>query len=244
MVSTEERGRSALRRSLPWLMALGAAALFGSATPLSKALLETLPPVQMAGLLYLGAALGVLPLLFRRPRTADGGRAPTRRLRLPWQMDRVTQRRLAGAVLFGGVLGPILLMLGLQLAAAGSVSLWLNLEAVATALLGFFLFRDRLDRLGWLGAAGIVAASLLLSWGEGAAGLRAGLLVALACLCWGADNHLTALIDGISPAESTFWKGTVAGSVSLGAALLIGGTMWPPSDGCRPPSTGTPAPPA
>ncbi|MGL4649266.1 MAG: DMT family transporter, partial [Caldilineaceae bacterium] len=110
----------------------------------------------------------------------------------------------------------------------GSVSLWLNLEAVATALLGLFLFRDRLDRLGWLGAAGIVAASLLLSWGEGAAGLRAGLLVALACLCWGADNHLTALIDGISPVESTFWKGTVAGSVSLGAALLIGGTMWPP----------------
>jgi drug/metabolite transporter (DMT)-like permease len=177
--------------------------------------------------------LGVLPLLLRRPPrallegTSDAPPPPARRLRLPWQMDRVTQRRLAGAVLFGGVLGPILLLLGLQMAAAGSVSLWLNLEAVATALLGFFLFRDRLDKLGWVGAAGIVLASLLLSWGEGAAGLRAGLLVALACLCWGADNHLTALIDGISPAESTFWKGIVAGTVNLTLALLLERTVWP-----------------
>jgi drug/metabolite transporter (DMT)-like permease len=218
-------------------MALAAAALFGSATPFSKLLLDTLPPVQMAALLYAGAALGVLPLLLRRPRqspppaptgdTASRARAgPTPRLSLPWRMERATRRRLAGAILFGGVLGPVLLLLGLQRAAAGSVSLWLNLEVVATALLGFFLFKDRLGALGWAGAAGIVAASLLLSWGEGAAGLQAGLLVALACLCWGLDNHLTALIDGITPAESTFWKGTVAALVNLSAALILERTVW------------------
>ena len=206
----------AVQRRRCLLFAITAAALFGAATPLSKLLLGALPPVQMAGLLYLGAALGLLPLILRR-----------RRVRLPWQYDRATQRRLAGAILFGGVLGPVLLLLGLQRAAAGSVSLWLNLEAVATALLGFLVFHDRLDRLGWLGAAGIVCASLLLSWGEGAAGWRAGVLVALASLCWGVDNHLTALIDGISPAESTLWKGLAAGTVNIALAVALERTVWP-----------------
>ena len=200
----------------PFVLALLAAALFGAATPLSKFLLGTLPPVQMAALLYVGAAVGVLPLIVRAGS-----------LRLPWLCDYSTQRKLGGAILFGGVLGPVLLLLGLRQAAAGSVSLWLNLEAVATALLGYFVFRDHLHRLGWLGAAGILLASMLLSWGEGAAGMSAGVLVALACLCWGVDNHLTALIDGISPAESTFWKGIAAGVVNLGAAYLVESPVWP-----------------
>lgn len=200
----------------PLFLALLAAALFGAATPLSKSLLEVLPPIQMAALLYAGAAVGVLPLIVRSGR-----------LRSPLQYDAPTRRKLAGAVFFGGVLGPVLLLLGLRLAAAGSVSLWLNLEAVATALLGYFVFRDHLHKLGWLGAGGILVASLLLSWGEGAAGLAAGALVALACLCWGLDNHLTALIDGISPAESTFWKGVVAAAINLAAAFILVPTVWP-----------------
>jgi drug/metabolite transporter (DMT)-like permease len=136
-------------------------------------------------------------------------------------MARRTQRLLFGAILFGGVLGPVLLLSGLRLAASASVSLWLNLEAVATALLGFFVFRDRLGRNGWLGAGGILLSALLLTGGEGAAGVEAGLLVAAACFCWGLDNHLTALIDGISPAQSTFWKGLLAGLANLGIGLLV-----------------------
>jgi drug/metabolite transporter (DMT)-like permease len=136
-------------------------------------------------------------------------------------MARRTQRLLFGAILFGGVLGPVLLLFGLRLAASASVSLWLNLEAVATALLGFFVFRDRLGRNGWLGAGGILLSALLLTGGEGAAGVEAGLLVAAACFCWGLDNHLTALIDGISPAQSTFWKGLLAGLANLGIGLLV-----------------------
>lgn len=190
--------------------ALLAAALFGAATPLSKILLESIPAVQLAGLLYLGAALGVAPLILRQ-----------RPLRLPWRSDGATQRRLAGAIFFGGVLGPILLLLGLRMAGAGSVSLWLNLEAAATALLGRFIFRDQLGRYGWLGAGGIVLASVLLSLGEGAAGIWAGTLVALACISWAIDNHLTALIDGITPAQSTFWKGLAAGTVNLALGLWL-----------------------
>jgi drug/metabolite transporter (DMT)-like permease len=68
---------------------------------------------------------------------------------------------------------------------------------------------------------GVLAAAVLMAWGEGMAGFKAGGLVALACLCWGLDNHLSALIDGITPAQSTFWKGLVAGSVNLGLGMAL-----------------------
>jgi drug/metabolite transporter (DMT)-like permease len=188
----------------PVLLALLSAGLFGAATPLSKALLAGLSPFQLAGLLYLGAALSLGPWLL-----VTGKLRPTGRL------DARNRTQLAGAVLLGGVCGPLALLFGLRLAAAASVSLWLNLELVATAVLGHLLFRDDLGRVGWAAVAGTVVGAAVLSWGEGVAGVQAGSLVALACVCWGVDNHLTALIDGLTPAESTFWKGLVAGSVNL-----------------------------
>ncbi|MCB9115859.1 MAG: DMT family transporter [Caldilineaceae bacterium] len=199
-----------MMRIRPFLLALAAAALFGAATPFSKSLLADLSPFQLSGLLYLGAAAGVLPIALR-------GRGLLR----PWAMDTRTRRLLLGAVIFGGIVGPVLMLFGLRMAAAASVALWLNLEAVATALLGVWVFRDHLGRNGWIGAAGILLASVLLSWGQGAAGWQAGLLVAGACVCWGLDNHMTALIDGITPAQSTFWKGLVAGLVNLTVGLLV-----------------------
>lgn len=192
------------------LMAFAAALLFGAAAPLGKPLLSSLTNFQMAGLLYLGAALGVLVILLRE-----------KHFLLPWRMPRKDALRLAGAVLFGGILGPVFLMAGLRMAAASSVSLWLNLEMVATALLGFFLFKDQLSGRSWLASLGALIAALLLAWESGTAGFKAGGLIALACLCWGMDNHLTALIDGISPAQSTFWKGLVAGTVNLILGLSL-----------------------
>jgi drug/metabolite transporter (DMT)-like permease len=197
-----------LRR--PLLYALLAAALFGAATPASKFLLSGLSSFQLAGLLYLGAALGVLPVALRRGR-----------VRLPARGDRRNQSALLGAVVAGGICGPVLLLFGLRLAEAASVSLWLNFEVAATAILGVLFFRDHLGRWGWLGVTATFGGALLLSAGSGAAGLAAGGLVLLACMFWGLDNHLTGLIDAITPAESTFWKGIVAGSVNLGIGLAL-----------------------
>jgi drug/metabolite transporter (DMT)-like permease len=196
----------------PVVLALLAALLFGSATPISKGLLAGLSPFQLAGLLYLGAAFGLAPSLLL------GGR-----WRLARRVDARNWRRLVGAVLLGGVGGPVALLFGLRLAAAASVSLWLTFELVATALLGHLLFRDHLGRFGWAAVGGAVLGAGILSWGEGAAGIPAGSLVLLACLCWGFDNHLTALIDGLTPEESTFWKGLVAGT----ANLLVGVATQP-----------------
>jgi drug/metabolite transporter (DMT)-like permease len=98
-------------------LALLSALLFGASTPASKLLLGSFEPFQLAGLLYLGAALGMAPVV-----------GVQRRRGAPMAFDRGSARRLAGAVFFGGLLGPVLLLFGLRLAGAGSVSLLLNLD--------------------------------------------------------------------------------------------------------------------
>jgi len=195
------------------VQAFVAAALFGAATPASKLLLAELPPQALAGLLYLGAALATAPSL-RRSRARGAGRRRA--------ADRA---RLAGVVLLGGVVGPVLLLEGLHRASAGSVALWLNLEMAFTAALGALWFRDPLGARGWLGAAGVVAAGAAVAGGEGAPGAGAALLVAGACACWAVDNHLTARIEGVTPGRVTFWKGALAGGTNLALALAAGGPL-------------------
>lgn len=190
-------------------LALLAAVLFGAATPLNKVLLADLTPFQLAGLLYLGAACGVAPTTMRRG--APGA---------PWRVHRRSRLRLLGIVLAGGVIGPILLLLALQLEPASVVSLWLSFELAATAVLGVTLFRDHLGFAGWAGVACTLGGVILLATPGDAGGLRAGLCVLAACFCWGLDNQLSALIDDMSPAQITFWKGLVAGAVNLTIGLV------------------------
>jgi len=195
------------------LLALAAAALFGAATPLCKALLGTVDAFTLAGLLYLGAGLALAP------RALKGG-LPAR-LR---SLDARNRWLVLGSVACGGFLGPVLLLSGLAVAKSASVSLWLNLELVATAILGQFLFRDRMTRASAGATLGILGASVLLTIEGGRAGALGGLLVGAACLAWGFDNHFTALIDGLGPVESTFLKGAAAGSVNLVLGLAFSGT--------------------
>lgn len=197
----------------PVFSALVAALLFGAATPFSKILLQGLSPYLLAGILYVGAALGVGILLWLRREGLGVGR----------NLEARNGKRLGFAILFGGILGPLFLLLGLRIASAGSISLWLVLEMVLTALLGRFFFKDSLGKWGWMGVLGCLAGSLLLSIGEGKAGLQAVGWVALACLCWGLDNHLTAIIDGLKPLQSTFWKGLIAGFVNIALGLSLSG---------------------
>jgi drug/metabolite transporter (DMT)-like permease len=211
VADVEKKGPS--RTILPMhalTLALLAAVLFGASAPASKLLLSGLQPFQLAGLLYLGAALGAAPWALRAKRSRKRA-----------TLNATNRRRLAGSVIFGGVLGPVLLLLALNRASAGSVSLLLNLEIVATALLGVGFFREYLGRSGWLGIAAILCGGSILSFEGGTPGLVAGALAAAACTCWGLDNNLTALIDGLSPSEITFWKGIVAGSTNLLLGLVL-----------------------
>lgn len=206
----EGLARLELENMRPILLCLLAAMLFGLSTPLGKLLLTDWSPNQLAGMLYLGAAFGVaIPILLGKKGFFSGAMNPAN----GW--------RLAGSIIFGGILGPVFLLTGLKLASASSVSLWLNLEMVATALLATLFFRDHLGKFGWAGAACILGAGILLSVGESGAGLRAGFFLGLACLCWGMDNNLTSLIDGLHPLQSTFWKGLVAGIFNLALGFYL-----------------------
>jgi drug/metabolite transporter (DMT)-like permease len=195
-------------RGGPVLACLVAAALFGAATPAAKLLLGSLGPFALAGMLYLGAALATLPFVFH------GG---SRELAL----KRRNLSMLLGAVVFGGVVGPVLLLVGLARAPAASVALWLNLETVATAVLAWALFREHLGARAWLAVALAVAAGVLLASPASLGLAGPAVLVALACVCWGLDNSLTALVDGFTPAQTTFVKGLVAGSFNLAVALVF-----------------------
>jgi drug/metabolite transporter (DMT)-like permease len=193
---------------------IGAAALFGVSTPLARIFLMDLPPTTVAGLLYLGAALWVAPLVV--------GRALRREPVFP--SDGRNRLLLAGAVFFGGGLAPVLVFSALARSPSSSVSVWLCLETVATAVLGRVFFRENIGRFTASGNALVFGAGLLLAFQGTQAAVLPAVLVAAAALCWGLDNHLTALIDGIRPAESTFFKGLVAGSVNFAAGLFLQGS--------------------
>jgi drug/metabolite transporter (DMT)-like permease len=208
----DKTGHNKGNRTIGVLLALLSAVLFGVSTPISKTLLDSVPPFTLAGLFYLGAALLLLPAVLKKAPPTD---APASRGPLGLPTDAKNLRYLGGAVLFGGLLGPLALLFGLRLAMASSVAMLLNLETVATALLGLLLFREHIGRWTALANVGVLCAGVMLSLEGGTPGLLGGLLVALAALAWGFDNHFTALIDGIRPVESTFWKGLVAGSVNL-----------------------------
>jgi drug/metabolite transporter (DMT)-like permease len=208
-VDTQRRHEIRDLRMSGIVCALLAALLFGASTPACKRLLDALEPTQLAGLLYLGAALATAPSAILAGRSHS-----------LFARDRASRLQLAGAVLAGGVLGPLLLLFALRLALAGSVSLWLNLELVATSVLGVLFFREHLGRLAWIGVAGSVLAGAIVAWDGGWPGFLACSLTAAACVCWGLDNHLTARIDGITPAQSTFAKGIVAGGFNLALGAL------------------------
>ena len=197
--------------------ALGAAILFGAGTPLAKLLLASVSPWMLAGLLYLGSGCGLW--LYRRAIRAPAARLP--RDQVPW---------LVGAVFAGGVVGPVLLLLGLTGMPASGASLLLNAEGVFTALLAWFAFKENVDRRIALGMVSIVAGVVVLSWPDElrlAAGWPA-LAVLGACLAWAIDNNLTRKVALSDAAWIASIKGLVAGSVNLLLALWLGASL-PPS---------------
>jgi drug/metabolite transporter (DMT)-like permease len=198
------------------LIALTSALLFGLSTPLAKMLMGDLSPWLLAALLYLGSGLGLTLVILFRPRQ-NASEATLRRNDLPW---------LAGTVFFGGVVGPILLLLGLSTTDAASASLLLNLEAVFTLLLAWVIFREHVDRKLFAGAVAILAGALLLSWQGGLGKASFGMvLISLACLSWAIDNNLTRRISAVDPFILAAVKGVVAGTVNAALAFAMGASL-------------------
>jgi len=199
-------------------LALGAAVLFGASAPLSKLLIGSVDPWLLAGILYLGAGLGLAAVHWGRPLLGFANvEAPLQKPDLPW---------LAAVVLFGGMLGPLFLMFGLSQTTAASGSLLLNLEGLATMAIAWIVFRENVDRRLLIGAAAILGGAVLLSWnGEGLSLDIGGMFIALACLCWGIDNNLTRKLSSADPVQIAMIKGLVAGGTNFVLAITLGAAL-------------------
>ncbi|MBB5632347.1 drug/metabolite transporter (DMT)-like permease [Cryobacterium mesophilum] len=194
--------------------ALASAILFGAGTPFAKLLLGDVSPWMLAGLLYTGSGLGlaVWRLVRRAPRV---------------RIARTELPPLIGAVFFGGLVAPVLLMVGLANMPASGASLLLNAEAVFTATLAWFVFRENFDRRIALGMVAIVAGAVVLSVPSGAnlGSPWPALAILGACLCWGLDNNLTRKVALNDATWLAAVKGGVAGPVNLALAFALGATL-------------------
>src|SRR6516225_11461965 len=206
-------------------LALGSAFLFGASTPIAKLLLGIADPLLLAGLLYLGSGAGLALVKIGGGLLGLGrSEAPLRAGDLPW---------LSAIVLFGGILGPALLMWGLTLTSASTGALLLNTEGLATMAIAWVVFRENVDRPIFLGAMAILAGAVLLSWPEARAigpQLSWGsVLIVLACVSWGIDNNLTRKLSAADPLQIAMIKGLVAGAVNLALALAKGAPLPGPT---------------
>ena len=198
--------------------ALGSAILFGASAPLSKLLIGSIDPWLLAGILYLGAGAGLAIVHWGRPIIGlPNQEAPLQKADLPWLM---------AVILFGGLFGPLFLMLGLSQTTAASGSLLLNLEGLATMAIAWLVFRENVERRLLLGAAAILAGAVLLSWNGQALRLdTGGLFIAAACLAWGVDNNLTRKLSSADPVQIALIKGLVAGATNCALALYLGASL-------------------
>jgi drug/metabolite transporter (DMT)-like permease len=201
----------------PLIYIFVSAALFGISPPLDKLLVKNIPPVALAGLLYLGAFVGlslystmrgiVYPEDIRSTNHKKGD--------FPW---------LCGAILSGGIIAPICLMFGLNQISGFTTSLLLNLEGIFTAVIAVIFFKERAGKRLWLALICMTAAGVFLTWdsSQGKFNLLGPLLVALSMMCWGIDNNLTRNISTRNPIQITSIKGLVSGLVSIYLAYALG----------------------
>lgn len=198
---------SEIRHSHIWPgvpMALASAVLFGASTPLAKILLDAITPQMLAGLLYLGAGIGLAVVhLGRTALGISAAEASLRREDLPW---------LAAVVILGGCLAPLLLMFGLQQTSASSGSLLLSLEGLATMAVAWDGEGIRFD------AGGGLIAGACLAWG-----LDNNFTRKLSS----ADPVITTVIKGLVAGAVNVGLALAAGSVLpplpiIAAAALVG----------------------
>lgn len=195
-----------------------AATLFGLSAPASKWLLEAVTPQLLAGLLYLGAGAGLTAYRALRQSSAE---APLRRADLA---------PLAGVVIAGGVLGPLLLLVGLRRVSALAGSLLLNLEGPFTIILAVVVFREHLGRHAAMAAALILVGAGVLKAQPGQAGADAAgvACIAAACLCWALDNNLTQRLSLRDPFAVVRVKTLAAGAFNVALAFALGAKAPPP----------------
>jgi len=201
----------------PLIYILISAALFGISPPFAKLLVKNIPPVALAGLLYLGAFAGLS--LYSMIQ----GIVSTEKLRSV-NLKKGDFLWLFGAILSGGIIAPICLMFGLSRISGFTTSLLLNLEGIFTAIIAVIFFKENAGKRLWLALICMTAAGIFLTWdsSQGKFNLFGPLLVTLSMICWGIDNNLTRNISTRNPIQIARIKGFVSGLVSISLVYILG----------------------
>lgn len=196
-------------------LALFAAALYAINSPLSKLLLDYLPPTLMAGFLYIGAGVCMLALaLLRKVRKTERTETKLTKRELPYIV----------AMILLDIAAPVCLLLGLKSTTAANASLLNNFEIVATAVIALVVFKEKINFRLWLGILFITISCMVLSF-EDLSSLQfsyGSLLILLACVCWGFENNCTKKISSKDPLEIVLLKGIFSGLGSLLVGFIIG----------------------
>lgn len=197
------------------LLAVLAAALYALNAPLSKLLIKEVAPMTMAGLLYLGAGVGMgIILTAKKLRKIKSDEQWLEKKDLPY----------TAAMVILDIAAPILLMFGISKTSSANVSLLNNFEIVATSLFAFLIFKENVSKKLWTAILLVTAASIILGFeGSGSFTFNEGsVLVLCACICWGIENNCTRSISGKSSQEIVLIKGFFSGLGSLIAAFITG----------------------
>jgi len=188
-----------------------AAALYALNAPISKLLLVQIPSTMMAGLLYLGAGIGMFLMEKLHKNKQE---QPLTKKELPFTIAMVVL----------DVAAPIFLMVGLTKCSAANASLLNNFEIVATSLIALVIFKEAIGKRLWFAIVLVTVSSLLLSF-EDMSSLEfswGSLFVLLACVCWGFENNCTRMLSSKNPAQIVIIKGFGSGLGALVLSLVVG----------------------
>jgi drug/metabolite transporter (DMT)-like permease len=199
-------------RFLAIIYAILAALCYVISTPFSKLLLNNIPPVFIAGLVYIGAGLGMLFINLLRSKNVPKKEAKITIKELPYTITMVLL----------DVFAPIFLMIGLSKSTSATASLLNNFEIVATSTIALIIFKESIGKRTWIAIVFITIASIILSVDDlFSIKLSVGaVFVLLACVCWGFENNCTSKLSLKDPFEIVIIKGIGSGLTSLAIAFI------------------------
>jgi drug/metabolite transporter (DMT)-like permease len=197
------------------LFGLLGAVVAGLNVPLSIFLLSLgAKPIFLAGITYLamGASMGLVFLVLRLLKKDHEA------LLQGWDW------LILGFINCLDTGANIMLFLGLAVLNGATASLLQSFEVVATALIAYVLFKERLSWRLILAILLVVGASVLLSFNpaENFAFEPASLLILGTTICWGFTNNLGKKLSQKDPWEFGMMKGLGAGTIIGIIAAIMG----------------------
>ncbi len=196
-----------------------AALFYAAGMPFSKILLREVDTFMAAGMLYLGAGIGIFAL---------SKLAPKLKLNTSEKLSKEDLKYVVAMILLD-ILAPILLMTGLFMTTSSNAALLNNFEIVATSIIALVVFKEAISRKLWVGIILVIIASFILSF-EDMSSLKfswGSIFILLATIAWGFENNCTRMISNKSVFEIVTIKGIFSGTGSVLIAFLIGQNLPP-----------------